>query len=101
MRRKAAEISYSLQAADELNTPLALSAAKTVFVAADSLKHIQEQQQAGYTVIKETPDSTLVFLTPSEWSEIQQQRARCVAGLAPTAAPEKFLTRAPIASIIL
>lgn len=81
MRRKAAEITYSLQSTTELNTPLAISEVKTVYVAADSLKHIKEQQQAGYTVIKETPDSTLVFLTPGEWQEMQQQRARCVGCL--------------------
>ena len=81
MRRKAAEITYSLQSTAELNTPLAISEVKTVYVAADSLKHIKGQQQAGYTVIKETPDSTLVFLTPSEWQEMQQQRARCVGCL--------------------
>lgn len=81
MRRKAAEITYSLQSTAELNTPLAISEVKTVYVSADSLKHIKEQQQAGYTVIKETPDSTLVFLTPSEWQEMQQQRARCVGCL--------------------
>ncbi|MDO4162455.1 MAG: nitronate monooxygenase [Pseudomonadota bacterium] len=81
IRRKEAEIPYSSEPTAELNRTLALSAVKTVYVSTQAQTHIEKQQQAGYTVIKETPDSTLVFLTPQEWQEMQQQRARCVGCL--------------------
>ena len=81
IRRKEAEISYSTEADEEHTLLLPVSPTKEVYIRAADLTKVEEQKKAGYSVIKETPDSTLVFLTPDEWAVMQRQRAECVGCL--------------------
>ncbi len=81
MERKEGEIEYSLTAGDEFDTPLQLSNVKTVYIKAADLAKANNQINAGYTVIQETPDSTVVFLTPNEWKVMKDDRAKCLGCL--------------------
>ena len=75
MERKEGEVAYSAEKTEEFDTPLALSNVKTVFVRAADLAKADNQIKAGFTVIQETPDSTVVFLTPEEWATMKDDRA--------------------------
>lgn len=81
MRRKKAEIPYSEEKDDEMTFLLPISPLKAVYIRAEDKAKVEEQRTQGYSMIKETPDSTLVFLTPEEWMEMQKQRAECVGCL--------------------
>lgn len=81
MRRKKAEISYSDTATEEHTLLLPISPLKAVYINSADKAKVEQQHDQGYTMIKETPDSTLVFLTPDEWMEMQKQRAECVGCL--------------------
>lgn len=81
IRRKKAEISYTKEANEAHNLLLPISPAKAVYIRAEDKTMVENQKKSGYSVIKETPDSTLVFLTPDEWLDIQKQRAECVGCL--------------------
>ncbi|MBP5352695.1 MAG: nitronate monooxygenase [Alphaproteobacteria bacterium] len=81
MRRKKAEIPYSDSATDELTLLLPISPLKAVYINPADKAKVEEQRNLGYSMIKETPDSTLVFLTPDEWLDIQKARAECVGCL--------------------
>ncbi len=81
IRRKKAEINYSTEAVDEMTLLLPISPLKAVYINPADKAKVEEQHKLGYTMIKETPDSTLVFLTPDEWLEMQKERAECVGCL--------------------
>ncbi|MEI3534734.1 MAG: nitronate monooxygenase [Alphaproteobacteria bacterium] len=81
MERKEGEVAYSAEKTEEFDTPLALSNVKTVFVRAADLAKADNQIKAGFTVIQETPDSTVVFLTPEEWATMKDDRAKCLGCL--------------------
>ena len=81
MRRKKAEINYSDSKTDEMTLLLPISPHKAVYINPADKTKVEEQRKLGYSMIKETPDSTLVFLTPNEWIEMQKQRAECVGCL--------------------
>ena len=79
--RKEGEITYALEQNEEFDTPLSLSNVKTVFIKASDLAKADNQIKAGFTVIQETPDSTVVFLTPDEWKTMKDDRAKCLGCL--------------------
>ena len=81
IRRKKAEITYSNSADDVFSLLLPISPLKAVYIKPADKQKVEKQHKLGYTIIKETPDSTLVFLTPNEWINIQKQRAECVGCL--------------------
>lgn len=81
MERKDGEIAYRLEAGDGFETPLALSNVKTVYIKAEDLAKANNQINAGFSVIQETPDSTVVFLTPDEWTTMKEDRAKCLGCL--------------------
>ncbi len=81
IRRKTAEINYSNEATEELTMLLPISPTKAVYINPNDKSKVEEQRKLGYSMIKETPDSTLVFLTTDEWMEMQKERAECVGCL--------------------
>ncbi|MBP3688159.1 MAG: nitronate monooxygenase [Alphaproteobacteria bacterium] len=81
MERKEGEIAYRLEAGDGFGTPLTLSNVKTVYIKAEDLAKANNQINAGFSVIQETPDSTVVFLTPDEWKTMKEDRAKCLGCL--------------------
>lgn len=54
---------------------------KTVYIRPEDASKAEQQLSAGHTEIQETPDSTVVFLTPAEWKQMKQDRAECVGCL--------------------
>ena len=80
IERKQGEISFSAEQTDDFNTPLKM-ATKTVYIKAEDMTKAQKQIAAGYTEIRETPDSTVVFLTPQEWTQMKEDRKNCVGCL--------------------
>lgn len=81
MARKEGEVEYRAEAAEEFDTPLNLSNVKTVYIKAADLVKANNQINAGFSVIQETPDSTVVFLTPDEWKVMKEDRAKCLGCL--------------------
>lgn len=81
MERKDGEISYAVEADEVYDTPLSLSNVKTVYISSKDLAKANNQIEAGFTVIQETPDSTVVFLTPEEWKVMKDDRAKCLGCL--------------------
>lgn len=79
--RKNNEIDFKDNATDEFNQELKISPTKTVYIKNSDIEHVKKQQQNGYTLIKPTPDNTLVFLSENEWLEMQKDRAECVGCL--------------------
>ena len=75
--RKEGEIAFVLEKNDEYDTPLQVNNVKTVYIKAADLAKANNQINAGFTVIQETPDSTVVFITPEEWQTMKQDRANC------------------------
>ena len=80
IERKQGEISFSAEQTDNFNTPLKM-ATKTVYIKAEDMTKAQNQIAAGYTEIRETPDSSVVFLTPQEWTQMKEDRKNCVGCL--------------------
>lgn len=81
MERKDGEISYAIEKDEQYDTPLSLSNVKTVYIAAKDMAKADNQIKSGFSVIQETPDSTIVFLTPNEWETMKEDRAKCLGCL--------------------
>ena len=81
MERKEGEILFSAEKNDEFDTEIALSPVKKVYIKSQDLAKANNQINAGFSVIQETPDSTIVFLTPEEWAKMKDDRAKCLGCL--------------------
>lgn len=81
MARKDGEISFKTEADSEYNHPLKLNENKTVYIKSEDIEKANRQLNAGLSVIQETPDNTVVFMTPEEWKQMKQDRAECVGCL--------------------
>lgn len=81
IERKNGEIAYSTEQNPEFCFPLKISENKTYYIRAEDVEKANRQKQAGLTEIKETPDSTVVFMTPEDWKQMKEDRANCVGCL--------------------
>ena len=45
------------------------------------MEKANRQINSGLTVVQETPDETVVFMTPDEWKQMKIDRAECVGCL--------------------
>lgn len=81
MARKDGEVAFSDEQTSEFFHPLKVSEHKTIYIAVENAQKAHEQIDAGYTEIKETPDNTVVFLTPEEWNVMKEDRKKCVGCL--------------------
>ncbi len=81
MRRKDGEVAFSHEQSEEFNHPLTIRANKTVYIKGADAAKAEHQLSAGYTEIQETPDSTVVFMTPEEVKQMKADRAACVGCL--------------------
>ncbi len=79
--RKNGEVAYSTEQNPEFCFPLQISESKTYYIKADDVEKANRQKQAGLTEIKETPDNTLVFMSPEDWKQMKLDRANCVGCL--------------------
>ena len=81
MRRKDGEVAFSHEQTEEFNHPLTIRVNKTVYIKGADAAKAERQLSAGYTEIQETPDSTVVFMTPEEVKHMKADRAACVGCL--------------------
>ena len=81
MERKQGEVSFSHEATEEFSQPLNMSETKVIFIRPQDGEKAMNQIKAGFTEIKETPDGTVVFLTPDEWVQMKEDRKNCVGWL--------------------
>lgn len=81
IERKNNEIPYSSVSTGEFNHLLEIDKFRKVYIKDTDVAHVQKMQNAGFSKIEQTPDSTLVFLTLDELNEIKLQRAHCVGCL--------------------
>ena len=81
IERKQGEVPFSAEATEKFCHPLQLTANKRVYIRASDAEKAANQQKSGYTKIKETPDNTVVFLTPDEWVQMKEDRKNCVGCL--------------------
>lgn len=81
IERKNGEVAFSVEQNAEFCFPLKINDKKTYFIRSDDVEKANRQKQAGLTEIKETPDNTLVFLSPEDWKQMKEDRANCVGCL--------------------
>ena len=81
IERKQGEVAFSAEANTEFSHPLSINERKTVYIKPEDVSKAEQQLSAGFTDIQETPDNTVVFMTPEEVKQMKQDRANCVGCL--------------------
>lgn len=81
IERKQGEVAFKGEADGEFSHPLEMTETRTIYIKPEDVSKAEQQISAGFTEIKETPDSTVVFLKPEEWKQMQKDRAECVGCL--------------------
>ncbi len=81
IERKQGEVPFSHEATEEFSQPLNMSETKVIFIRPQDSEKAMNQIKAGFTEVKETPDNTVVFLTPDEWVQMKEDRKNCVGCL--------------------
>lgn len=81
IERKQGEVPFAHEADAEFSQPLHLTENKIIFIRAEDSAKAMNQIKSGHTEIKETPDNTVVFLTPDEWVQMKEDRKNCVGCL--------------------
>ena len=81
IERKNNEIQFSHEKTEEFSEILKLSETKVVYIRSSDSAKAKIQIEKGFTEIKETPDNTVVFLTPDEWVQMKEDRKNCVGCL--------------------
>ena len=81
IERKDGEIAFSREKNEEFSDILKISETKVVYIKPEDSGKAKSQIEKGFTEIKETPDNTVVFLTPNEWMQMKEDRKNCVGCL--------------------
>lgn len=81
MKRKQGEIAFSAEQNEEFCFPLKVSENKTIYIKTDDVEKANRQMSEGLTEVKETPDHTVVFMSPEDWKQMKEDRANCVGCL--------------------
>ena len=81
INRKNGEVSFKRESNTEFSEPLVINSHKTVFIKPEDKEKAMNQINAGLTEIKETPDETVVFMTPEDWETMKEDRKNCVGCL--------------------
>lgn len=79
--RKDGEVAFSNEQNEEFNHPLEISDTKTIYIKPEDVNKAERQISAGLIEIKETPDNTVVFMSPEDWKQMKADRAACVGCL--------------------
>ncbi len=81
IERKQGEVAFVAEPNAEFSHPLTINEHKTVYIKPQDASKAEQQLSAGFTDIQETPDSTVVFMTPEEVKQMKKDRAACVGCL--------------------
>lgn len=79
--RKNGEVAFKNEPNAEFSQPLKMSEIRTVYIKPEDMEKANRQIDSGLTVVQETPDETVVFMTPDEWKQMKIDRAECVGCL--------------------
>lgn len=79
--RKNGEVAFKNEQDAEFSQPLKMSEIRTVYIKPEDMEKANRQINSGLTVVQETPDSTVVFMTPEDWKQMKIDRAECVGCL--------------------
>ena len=74
IERKQGEVAFKGEADGEFSHSLEMTETRTIYIKPEDVSKAEQQISAGFTEIKETPDSTVVFLKPEEWKQMQKDR---------------------------
>lgn len=81
IERQKGEVAFENEPSETFSHALEMNANRTIYIRPEEAPKAFKQLQAGYTVVQETPDKTVVFLTPEEWQKMKKDRAECVGCL--------------------
>lgn len=81
IERQQGEIAFRKEPDNEFSHPFEMNANRTIFIRPEDMEKAQNQINAGLSVVQETPDQTVVFLTPEDWQKMKTDRAECVGCL--------------------
>ena len=81
IERKKGEIAFKNEPDNEFSHALPINANRTVYIKPEDAEKADHQINAGLSVIQETPDQTVVFLSEEDWKKMKQDRAECVGCL--------------------
>ena len=81
IERKKGEIAFKNEPDSEFSHALQMNAHRTVYIKPEDTDKAQNQINAGLSVIQETPDQTIVFMSEEDWKKMKQDRAECVGCL--------------------
>ena len=81
INRKKGEVAFSKEQNAEFSEPLEVNAHKTIYIRPADMDKVNQQLSAGFSDIQETPDGTVVFMTPTEVKQMKEDRANCVGCL--------------------
>ena len=80
--RSERQIAYAVEPVGELTASFQVGAVgQPVYLAPEDLAHVQNWQQAGFTKVLRTPDSTLIFVTPERAKMILDDQMGCMGCL--------------------
>jgi NAD(P)H-dependent flavin oxidoreductase YrpB (nitropropane dioxygenase family) len=80
--RSGRQIAYTMQSVGDHDTPLPIGPrGRVVFVTHHDRKAAEGWKAEGYTVALKTPDSTLIFVTPSKAADIRTDQINCMGCL--------------------
>ena len=77
IERKNNEIEYKSEPDNTFSHALALNNVRSVYIREQDMQKAQNQIDLGFSVIQETPDNTIVFLTPDEWTQMKTLLRGC------------------------
>lgn len=81
IERKNGEIAFKDEPDDDFSQELSLNPVRRVYIRAEDMQKAQNQINSGLSVIQETPDHTVVFLSPEDYKQMKTDRAECVGCL--------------------
>lgn len=81
IERKKGEIAFKNEPDNEYSHALPMNANRTVYIKPKDAEKADNQINAGLSVIQETPDQTVVFMSQEDYKKMKQDRAECVGCL--------------------
>lgn len=79
--RKNGEIEFRNEPDTIFSHALPMNTHRTVYIKPEDAEKAQKQISEGMSVVQETPDNTVVFMSESDWQKMKIDRAECVGCL--------------------
>ncbi|PLX29746.1 MAG: nitronate monooxygenase [Alphaproteobacteria bacterium] len=80
--RSERQVSFQTEDSDTFNTPVSFgSRGRLIYIQAKDLEAVNAWKQQGFTTLMKTPDSTVVFVTPEQSTQILKDQIDCMGCL--------------------